>query len=198
MFDVFVPWNLLDTCICRRPNPRHLARHLLTPSFVELYWGSIYTSSCDPNLISLDLSLDTSIFSPPKPLLLTPNLFPKGFSSFSRVSSLDSFSTPGGSIEPHLLCLMFLYLDTCSTHVSVDGQILDTWLDTFLNTSQHLHLSSFTEVLYIIPCAIRTSFLSISLSIPLSFHLLNLSHSLLISFPRDSQAFQEFLHLVSF
>ena len=190
MFDVFVPWHLLNTCICRRLNPRHLS----TPSSVELYWGSIYTSSCDPNLISLDLSLDTSIFSPPKPLSLTPNLFPKGFSSFSRVSSLDRFLTPGGSIEPHLLYLMFLYLDICSTHVSVNDQILDTWLNTFLDTSQHLHLSSFTEVLYILPHAIWTSFLSI----PLSFHLLNLSHSLLISFPRDSQAFQEFLHLVSF
>ena len=29
---------------------------------------------------------------------------------------LDSFSTPGGSIEPHLLLLMFQFLDSFSTH----------------------------------------------------------------------------------
>ena len=58
----------------------------------------------------------------------------------------DNFSTLGGSIEPHLLCLMFLYLNTCSTPVSVDGQILDTWLDSLLDTSRHLHLLSFTEI----------------------------------------------------
>ena len=33
-------------------------------------------SSCDPQLTSVDLSLDTSDFSSPKPLSLTPNLFP--------------------------------------------------------------------------------------------------------------------------
>ena len=124
--------------------------------------------------------------------LLDTFLTPGYLSSFQAFSyhNLDTSSTPGGSIKPHLLCLMFLYLDTCSTHVFVDGQILDT--------SRHLHLSSFTKVLYILPCAIRTSFLSISLSIPLSFHLPNLSHPLLTSIPRDSQAFQNFLHLVSF
>ena len=82
---------------------------------------------------------------------------------------LDSFSTLGGSIKPHLLCLMFLYLDTCSTPVSVDDQILDT----LLNTSWRLHLSRFTKVLYILPHAIWISFLSISLSIALSLHLPN-------------------------
>ena len=77
---------------------------------------------------------------------------------------LDTSSTPGGSIEPYLLCLMFLYLDTCSTPVSVDGQILDTWL----GTSWHLLLSSFTEVLFILPCVIQTLFLSISLDYSVS------------------------------
>ena len=78
---------------------------------------------------------------------------------------LDSFSTPGGSIEPHLLCLMFLYLDTFSTLVSVDGKILDTWLDTLLDTSRHLYLSRITEALYI----------GLSWS---GSHLLNLSRSI--------------------
>ena len=90
---------------------------------------------------------------------------PSYLSSFQDFSyrNLDTSSTPGGSIKPHLLCLMFLYLDTFSTPVSIDSQILDT----LLNTSQHLHLSSFTEVLYILPHVIRTSFLSISLSLSL-------------------------------
>ena len=38
--------HFLDTCIYRRPNPWHLAqhlvRHLLTLSSVEIYWTSIY------------------------------------------------------------------------------------------------------------------------------------------------------------
>ena len=29
---------------------------------------------------------------------------------------LDSFSTPGGSIEPHILLMVFLFLDSFSTH----------------------------------------------------------------------------------
>ena len=106
---------------------------------------------------------------------------------------LDSFSTPSGLIEPHLLCLMFLYLDTFSTPVSIDDQILDTWLHTLLDTSQHLHLSSFTEVLYILPYVIRTSFLSISLSIALSLPLPNT----LISLPIFSLRFLQDFSRVS-
>ena len=82
-------------CFCTSTLARHLYLSMAissilgstpcsTPSSVELYWGSIYTSSCNLNLISLILSLDTSIFSPPKPFSLTPNLFPKGFSSFFK------------------------------------------------------------------------------------------------------------------
>ena len=64
---------------------------------------------------------------------------PGYLSSFQAFSycNLNTSSTPGGSIEPHLLWLMFLNLDTFSTLVSVNGQIIDTWLDT----SRHLHLS---------------------------------------------------------
>ena len=42
------------------------------------------SSSCDLQLIFVDLSLDTSVFSTPKPLSLTPNFFLKVSSSFSR------------------------------------------------------------------------------------------------------------------
>ena len=111
---------------------------------------------------------------------------PRHLVDWSRNSCpLNSFLTPGGSIEPHLLCLMFSYLDTYLTPISVDGQILDTLLDT----SRHLHLSSFIEVLYILPRVIRTSFLSISLSIALSLHLPNTLISLPIFSLRFRQAF---------
>ena len=55
-----------------------------TPSSIELYWGSIYSSSCDPNLISLDLSLNSSISSSPKHSRLTPNLLLMVSSSFFK------------------------------------------------------------------------------------------------------------------
>ena len=45
-------------------------------------------SLCDSYLISVDLSLDTSVFSSPKPLSINPNLFPKGFLSLIKFSSL--------------------------------------------------------------------------------------------------------------
>ena len=97
----------------------------------------------------------------------------------------DSFLTPSGSIKPHLLCLMFLYLDTFSTPISVDGQILNTWLNTLLDTFRHLYLLSFTKVLYILPHAIWTSFLSKALFL----HLPNTLISLPIFSLRFLQAF---------
>ena len=58
--------HLLDT---------YLDRYLDTFICRDLLMAYIF-SSCDPQLISVDLSLDTSIFSSPQPLSLTPNLFP--------------------------------------------------------------------------------------------------------------------------
>ena len=84
----FVPRHLLDTYICRRPFSRYLpqqmAWHLSTPSSVEIYWGTIYISSCDPNPISFDLSLDSSLFFSPKQSHLTPILIFKVSSSFFK------------------------------------------------------------------------------------------------------------------
>ena len=101
-FRHLVDWSSLISCVwcfCTSTLAWHLylstvksltlgLTPFLTPldtSSVELYWGSIYTSLCDPNLISLNLSLDTSIFSLPKPFSLTPNLFPSVFSSSFQV-----------------------------------------------------------------------------------------------------------------
>ena len=59
-------------------------RHLIYQELLMVY----IFSSCDLSLISVDFSLDTSNFSSPKPLSLTPNLFPWDFQVFSSLSSL--------------------------------------------------------------------------------------------------------------
>ena len=58
---------------CRQAFSRHLLRqlprHLSIPHLSSITKGSISTSSCDPVLISLDLSLDCSLFSLPNSLI---------------------------------------------------------------------------------------------------------------------------------
>ena len=102
---------------------------------------------------------------------------------------LDNSSTPGGSIEPYILLLVF-YSSIASRHM-----ICRCWF------SRHLLDTSSIEIYWWFiysPRAIRSSLLSISLSMPLSFHLLNLSHSLQTSSLGILKLFQVFLHLVSF
>ena len=55
-------------------------RHLICRDLLMVY----IFSSCDLRLISVDLSLDTSDFSSPKPLSLTPNLFPWDSQAFFK------------------------------------------------------------------------------------------------------------------
>ena len=71
----------LDTCSKDVSTP---PRHLICRDLLMVY----IFSSCDPQLTSVYLSLDTSVFSPPKPLSLTPNLFPWDSQPFSSFSSL--------------------------------------------------------------------------------------------------------------
>ena len=82
----FVPRHLLDSCICQccfsRHLPRQMSWHLATPLSVEIYWTSIYRFYAIWFFISLDLSLDSFVFSLPKPPSLTPNFFLKVSSSF--------------------------------------------------------------------------------------------------------------------
>ena len=59
---------------------------------------------------------------------------------------LNSFSTLGGSIEPHFLCLMFC-TSTLSRHLYLSMAKSSTPYSTL---SRHLHLSTFTKVLYIL------------------------------------------------
>ena len=61
----FVPRHFLDTCICRRLNPRHLAwhldQHLSTPSSVEIHWTSIYRfCAIRSSFLSISLSIPLS------------------------------------------------------------------------------------------------------------------------------------------
>ena len=97
-----VDWSSLISyvwCFCTSTLAQHLylskaksSTHCSTPSSVELYWGSIYSSSCDPNLISLDFSLDSSTSSSPKHSPLTPNLLIKvSLSFFQEFLHLVSF-----------------------------------------------------------------------------------------------------------
>ena len=59
----------LNTCLTDVSTP---SRHLICRELLMVF----KYFSCDPQLTSVDLSLDTSDFSSPKPLSLTPNLFP--------------------------------------------------------------------------------------------------------------------------
>ena len=121
------------------------------------------------------------------------------FKSFSY-HNLDSSSIPGGSIEntptssiafQHLVdrlnfCswiwfLVARYLLNTST---VDDHFLDTYLNRFLNTSRYLHLSRFTEGLYILSSRSISLFFDPSRSI--------LKHSLFHSKPLPLWFFKPF------
>ena len=61
---------------------------------------------------------------------------------------LDSFLTTGRSIELSFsLLLICPSTDPRELHLSTPF-LLDTWLDRCLDTSQHLYLSRFTDLLY--------------------------------------------------
>ena len=55
-----------------------MSQHLSTPSSIEIYCGTIYSSSCNPSLISFDLSLDSSLFSLLNDLISLQS-YPQGF-----------------------------------------------------------------------------------------------------------------------
>ena len=137
--------------------------------------------------------------------LLDTSSTPGYLSSFQAFSycKLDTSSTPGGSIKKVLIpSIVSRHLVDRSNLIFcvwcfVPRHLLDTCIYQRPNP-RHLYLSSFNEVLFILPHAIQTSFLSISLSITLSLHLLNLYLSLQTSTRWFFKLFQVFLHLVSF
>ena len=123
----------------------------------------------------------------------------------------DSSSILGGSIEKtptfsiasrHLVDWSRFYswiwwivawylLDTSA----VDKHFLDTYLNSFLNTSQHLICRALLSVLFKPPRVIRTSFHSISLSIALYFLSQTLSSHSNLNPQRFLQAFSRFSSL---
>ena len=64
--------------------PRQISRYLSTPASIEIYCWHYLSSLCNPELISLDLSLDTSLFSLPNVLISLQSLFLKDSSSFVK------------------------------------------------------------------------------------------------------------------
>ena len=63
----------------------------------------------------------------------------------------------------------FLLLDSFLDTSTIEDQILDTYLDRYLDTSRYLHLSRFTSCLYKASVRSGNHFSSISLSILLCF-----------------------------
>ena len=91
-----------------------------------------------------------------------------------------------------------LFLDTSSIPVSVNDHFLDTFLDSYLDTSQCLYLSSFTKDLYIHSLRSGSHFFDLSRSVRTYSspkHYLFHSKPLPLWF---FQHFQDFLLLVSF
>ena len=90
--------SILDMVICSSTHAWHLHLSMaffLTPTSIDCsipldtficrdLLMAYIISSCDPQLISVDLSLNTSVFSTPKPLSLTPIFFLKISSSFFK------------------------------------------------------------------------------------------------------------------
>ena len=130
------------------------------------------------------------------------------FSSIFLKRNLDTSSIPGGSIEKapassiaprHLLdrssfCSESdsLLLDSFLNTSAIEDQILDTYLDRYLDTSRYLYLSRFTSCLYKAFVRSGFHFSSISLSI-LLYSLPKLSHLTPNLFVKDSSNFFNFL-----
>ena len=74
----------LSTAIFLTPTSTACSMPLYTYIYRDLLMAYIF-SSCDPQLISVDLFLDASVFSTPKPLSLTPIFFLKVSSSFFKI-----------------------------------------------------------------------------------------------------------------
>ena len=144
---------------------------MLIGSLVELYVGLhsclvfLLLKNCFENLARhlLDTLLSVKLLKP-----------------FSY-RNLDSSSIPGGSIENapassiayrHLMdrssfCswIWFLVARYLLDTSAVDGHFLNTYLDSFLDTSRHLHLSRFSEGLYILSSRSISHFFDLSWSI---------------------------------
>ena len=176
---------------------------LLRDDFKRFIWCLDHWLCCMFNCIHVSVFLfSKNCFKSLLDISSTPGYL-SSFQAFSY-RNLDTFSTPGGSIEKVLVSsiaswqlgrsieLLFLIWWFVSRHM-LNTYICRRPFSRHLpqQISWHLSTPSSIEIYWwpiYSPRAICISFLSISLSIPLSFHLPNLSHSILTSFPRDSRA----------
>ena len=136
----------------------------LTGSLFELYaW--LHSYLCFSLLEKWFLSYFDTSSIPPRHLAICRALKLCSYRNLDRSSTtrwidresswtFDSFSTHGGSIKPHLLCLMFLYLNTC----------IYRWQNP-RHLARHLYLSRITEALYIGLSQSGSHFLNLSRSI---------------------------------
>ena len=175
---------------------------VLIGSLVELYVG-LHSYLCFSHLKKLFWKAGST---PPRHLLDTFLSVKLLKHSFKR--NLDTSSIPGGSIEKaptssiaprHLLdrssfCSESdsLLLDSFLNTSAIEDQILDTYLDRYLDTSRYLHLSRFTSCLYKASVRSGIHFSSISLSILLCFSPKTLTSYSKTSSSRILQDFSSF------
>ena len=173
--------------------------HMVFGSLVVL---RVWLHSC------LYFSLLEKVFS--KSLLDTSSTpgYLSSFQAFFSYCNLDTSSTLSGLIEKVLISsiafrwqlgrsteLLFLISWIVPRHMHLSIAICSTPTSIDISTPSSVEINWWP--IYS-PRAIHNSFLSISLSIPLSFHLPNLSLSLQTSSLGILKLFQVFLHLVSF
>ena len=161
---------------------------MLIGSLIELHVG-LYSCLCFSPLKKLVLKCGST---PPRYLLDT--LLSVELLKLFSYRNPDSSLIPGGSIE-----LLFLDLMNCCSilarYLSVDKHFLDTYIDSFLDTSRHLICRALLKVLFKPPRAIRSLFHSISLSIALCFLSQTLSSHSNLNPQRFLQAFSRFSSL---
>ena len=190
--------------------------HVLKIFIERWFWEIIVLIG---SLVELHVELHSCLcFSHFEKLVLKAGSTPPRYLGVYRASSafsyrnLDSFSKPSGSIEKapassiapwHLVdqssfCSSIWWvvprylLDTSA----VDDHFLDTYLNSFLDTFRHLHLSSFTEGLYIHSSWSDSHFFDLSRSIHTcssSKHSLSLTPNLFLC---DFSSFSKILLLL--
>ena len=170
------------------------------------------------SLVELHVGLHSCLcFSPLEKLVLKSGSTPPRHLAICRASQAfsyrnpDSSLIPGGSInKAPTSSIASRYLVDRSRFCSwiwwvvpqylldtsvIDKHFLDSYLDSFLDTSRHLICWDLLRVLYKPPCAIRTSFNSISLSIALCFLSQTLSSHSNLDPERFLQDFSRFSSL---
>ena len=127
------------------------------------------------------------------------------FSSILLKRNLDTSLIPGGSIKKapassiapwHLLdrssfCswICSLLLDSFFDTLAIEDQILDTYLDSFLNTSRYLNCRELLKLLYISQSRFFSHFFDLSATVPLPNTLIFTPNFFL----KDSSRFFKFL-----